>query len=238
MRAKAVYPCLAATSWPSVLTAVTVLAAASAARAENPPHPARVDAPHSKLELHPECGTMMYFGEGMGAGMSDLFDKVGFLADLILPHVGLRYEHHRGSALALSWPLVFSFGQPTVVLVRHYHCSEDAVRELKPHRLAVEPGVAFGTQTLWSIRPSYGYVWHPEKWRVGVQVDIGPTLSRRNAGNLFAVGPELALRYGGCCTPMHIVLAIRYEAPLSAKQGQTSVNRCDASCARPTCQPL
>jgi len=68
-----------------------------------------------------------------------------------------------------------------------------------------------------SARLSYGYVWHPEGSRWGVQVDAGPTLLRRASDAGLALGPQLSVRYGRCCGPMYLVLALRYDFALSEK---------------------
>jgi hypothetical protein len=64
---------------------------------------------------------------------------------------------------------------------------------------------------------SYGYVWHPEWSRLGVQIDAGPTVVWRTSQAGIAIGPQLSVRYGRCCGPMYLVLALRYDFSLSAQ---------------------
>lgn len=160
---------------------------------------------------------MKYFGEGMAAGMSELFDGIYRVADVLLPDLGVRFERRQDAAPALAWPLVLSFGRPTAIHVRRFHCSPDVVRTMQPHRVAIETGVALDGPTVASARASYGYVWHPEWSRWGVQIDAGPTANLRASQSGFALGPQLSVRYGRCCGPMYLVLALRYDHSLSAQ---------------------
>jgi len=161
---------------------------------------------------------MMYFGEGMAAGMGALFDEVFRATDLFVPDLGVRFERRGDAAFALAWPLVLSFGRPTAVQIRRYHCADDGVNVLQPHRVAFEPGLALGDVTVASARLSYGYVWHPEWSRWGVEIDAGPTLVWRESRAGLALGPQLSVRYGRCCGPMYLVLALRYDVSLSSQQ--------------------
>lgn len=161
---------------------------------------------------------MKYFGEGIAAGLGEAFNGIFRVTDVLVPDLGVRFERGHDAAFALAWPLAFSFGRPTAVQVHRYHCSPDVVHAMQPHRVAIDPGVALGGPTVASARLSYGYVWHPEWSRWGVQLDAGPTLLWRASHTGLALGPQLSLRYGRCCSPMYLVLALRYDHSLSAAE--------------------
>jgi hypothetical protein len=178
----------------------------------------------NKRAERPECGTMKYFGEGISAGLDDLFLKAERVFDLIVPDVGAERTWPAGGALVLSWPLTVSFGEPTATMVRRYHCAEDVVYAMQPHRLTLEPGVSLELDTppsTYWVRPAYGYVWHEAESRWGYGVGLGPTVRLRASKVTTAASPEVSLRYGYCCRPMYLVLALRYEVALASNLEQT-----------------
>jgi hypothetical protein len=158
----------------------------------------------------PACDTMAYYGEGIGSGFTKLFDQVGFGLDLVVPDVG-----YGRSGFLLAWPLLYSFGAPTSRTIIRYHCSENDVYEVHPHRLGLEPGITFGDRGAFWLRPEYEFVWHPEKSPVGLVSGIGTTLFIRSSGVDVAAGPELGLRLGTCCRPMFLKLVVRYDVRLT-----------------------
>ena len=158
---------------------------------------------------------MKHFGEGMAAGMASVWMAELLLADILIPDVGFQHGRRTGNAAVLSWPLAVSFGPPTATEIRRYHCAEDTVDELRPHRLAFEPGLSFtGPTTFWG-RLGYAYVFHPEKARFGLGLGAGATLSRHAGETSAAAGPELSLRFGRCCRPGYLALTARYDLALT-----------------------
>ncbi len=156
------------------------------------------------------CDTMMYYGEGMKAGLGQLFDNVAFGLDLVVPDVG-----YGRTGFLLAWPFLYPFGAPTARTVIHYHCSEDAVYEVRPHRLGVEPGITLGDRKAFWLRPEYEFVWHPEKSSVGLVAGIGTTLFIKDSGVDVSAGPEVGIRLGHCCRPMFLKLVVRYDGRLT-----------------------
>jgi hypothetical protein len=164
---------------------------------------------------------MMYFGEGMAEGMARLFERELLIADLLVPDVGFQHGRRIGNAVALSWPLALSFGRPTSTVVHRYHCAEDAVEELRPHRVALEPGLSFTGPTTFWLRLGYAYVVHPASARFGLGLGAGITLSGRDGETSAAAGPELSLRYGHCCWPGYLALTVRYDLALTDSADRT-----------------
>ena len=179
------------------------------------PNPGR-----TKWESRPECGTMMYFGEGWSAGMQGLVESVDFVVDLLLPDLGLQAGSRIGIAPVLAWPLALPFGRPTATTVERYHCAEDVVSQMQPHRVVLEPGISFTTKTTWWLRPAYDYVWHAAGARFGFAASIGATVSLRGSDVFTSAGPEIGLRYGRCCRPLYLSFGVRYDVSLTASKEQ------------------
>jgi len=158
---------------------------------------------------------MKYFGEGMAEGMGEVARAELLIADILVPDVGFQHGRRAGNAAALSWPLAVSFGPPTATVVHRHHCAEDTVDELRPHRLALEPGLSFTGPTTFWLRLGYAYVFHPERARFGLGLGAGTTLSRRDGETSAAAGPELSLRFGRCCRPGYLALTVRYDLALT-----------------------
>jgi hypothetical protein len=164
---------------------------------------------------------MMYFGEGIEEGMRPLAETVELILDILVPDVGFQHGRRAGNAVALSWPLAVAFGAPTATVVHRYHCAEDVVDKMRPHRLALEPGISFtGPATFW-LRLGYAYVFHPETARFGLGIGAGATLTRHDGDTAATAGPELSLRFGRCCAPMYLALTLRYDLALTDDADRT-----------------
>src|SRR5262245_20230912 len=70
------------------------------------------------------------------------------------PQVGLSWRETTGQlapTVALPWSAQFAEGD-----------------RLRPHRLILEPGAAFGARTAFYLRVGYRYVWHRPGARLGL----------------------------------------------------------------------
>jgi hypothetical protein len=194
--------------------------------------PVRIGLPGLDFEAKPECGTVRYSGESLEYGLRTQFALLDQVLDAVLPDFGIQYDTRAGTGPVLGWPFVLPFGKATGTTVHHYHCEEDLVYSLKPHRLVLEPGVTLASQTVGWLRPGYSFVWHPERGKVGFSVGLGSTLSL-HAPTLSlraSASPELGIRYGACCDPMYWLLSVRYDLYFAGERAQAALLKLGISC--------
>lgn len=157
---------------------------------------------------------MMYFGEGMAAGMDALLFATWHGLDFVVPDVGVLYTRRQSLAAALSWPFAIPFGPVSARHVTYYHCSEGVVDEFRPLRFVPEFGVSLASETSVWLRLGYGVALHSPHSRFGLIVGIGPTFALRDARVATLLSPELGLHFGACCKPLFLTLLARYEHAL------------------------
>ena len=170
--------------------------------------------------LDPECGTMRYFGDALAAGMEAQFDAIYYVADALLPDLGVAYDTHLGGGPVLAWPWVIPFGPERGRVVRHERCAERIIPGLQAHRLVPEIGVSFESPTRGWLRLGYTFVWHREGSKIGLMLGAGPTLTFGAARAVGSLGPELGLRFGACCSPRYSMLVLRYDEHLLNGNGR------------------
>ena len=161
----------------------------------------------------PECGTMKYFGEGMAAAGEALRNGLYAMWAALLPDLGVQHDRS-AFAWALSWSVTFPFGPESGPLLRRrWHCAPDSYDpRLRPNRFNIDVGFAFTEPTTYFARPGYAWAWHEQGSRLGFAAGLGSTLSWRSDAALRpSLSPELALRYGECCSPGYWILTFRYD---------------------------
>lgn len=139
-----------------------------------------------------------------------LGSSIGVLAATAIPHVGAQLRGGEPAAY-IAWPWSLPIGPPST-------CGRTrgsfTLKELKTHRLLVEPGFVSSNRGLGVFtRPGYRFLLHPSDWVVGVGGGLGSTVEI--AGNSepfrFSVSPEVLAHFGHCCEPGYFTLALRYD---------------------------
>jgi hypothetical protein len=159
-----------------------------------------------------ECMTMKYFGEGMAAGFQELYWSSARMLAIIAPHPGLRWQRGETARATLSWPWSLPFGPATASTSTHWTCSENVTHEHRPHRIVLEPGLTLAAPLGLFVRPGYRFLWQRASGRLGLGLGLGSTIELRGPATPRAsISPELLFRYGRCCHPGYVLLALRYD---------------------------